>query len=53
MRKMKREGKYETFEEIQQRLEHEAEQADKPDELIVVGEEDANAARLRAASKKR
>lgn len=60
MRKMKVSGKCETFEEIQERLERELQEAEReneqdnrPDELIVVQTDDINAKRLARAEKRR
>ena len=60
MRKMKVSGQCETFEEIQERLERELQEAEKqeaednrPDELIIVENDDINAKRLARAEKRR
>ena len=57
MRKLKVSGKYETFEEIQDRMQREVEDVlddDQPEELIIVGnDKQRDEARQKAAEKRK
>ena len=57
MRKLKVSGKYETFEEIQDRMQREVEDVlddDQPEELIIVGDDkQRDEARQKAAEKRK